>query len=277
MFRLIEKPDSRSSQDNPPSMTFMYKAIGEQNDELMRQMVRMDLPGVVYSADLGQLNRTQVDFQPDGWAQYNVEAKYESPGAGGGGETGVSSLSWSFDTTGATVHLTQAKAHVQGFTSGYPNGVAAPDHKGAIGVTLSGEIEGVDIVIPSLKITATITHEQGVLSFSQARLLAANTGRTNNAPFMGYEAGELLFLGAQGSDGTNTEATVSYQFAASSNEYGTLTFGEINNITKAGHHYAWVEFKTFVSNGVTVTKAIAVQVERVYDSMSFSQILGWQV
>ncbi len=80
-------------------------------------------------------------------------------------------------------------------------GRTAPDFKGAIGIKQSGndtEPEGVDIVTPVLKLTATYRHPKNTIDLAYVNAVAGLSGRTNNAPFYGYAAGELLFLGCVG-------------------------------------------------------------------------------
>ncbi|MDG4904803.1 hypothetical protein P9279_30575, partial [Mesorhizobium sp. WSM4962] len=74
------------------------------------------------------------------------------------------------------------------------------------------------------------------------------TGTVNSTPMLQNAPGEVLFLGARGSDGTDAEASVSYGFAISSNASG-LSFGDITGIVKTGHEVAWIKYKDDTQDG----------------------------
>ena len=145
----------------------------------------------------------------------------------------------------------------------------------AIGVKEDGDVEGIDIVFPVLKLDYTFRHAAGVVSEDFARLLASATARTNLNAFRGFAAGELLFVGGSGSDGTQNEAEVTYTFIAQPNETN-YTIGLIANIVKQGHHVAWVEFQDEkAAAGQAVKTPVRVHIERVYDAIDFASVFGW--
>src|SRR5690606_35196323 len=146
--------------------------------------------------------------------------------------------------------------------------------KGAIGVKGDGDVEGIDVVVPALRLTYTYRHPEGVVNELLAKQIASATGRTNANPFRTFQDEELLFIGGSGSDGTEAEAEVQYQFIASSNE-SNLTIGEISNIAKKGHHALWIEFKDEVEDGYAVRQPKGVHIERVYDPVDFHAAFGW--
>lgn len=263
IFSFNETPASRQSTYSPPSLTLIYKAVGEVDDGQVGSYAIAATPSVVYTA-AGTLYRQNIQLDPEGYAQYLVTIPY------GPKQKANGSYSFTFDTTGATVTVKAAKEHI----ASYPAGDPADPHKGAIGVTANGDVEGTEIVIPALKFTVNFRHPQGVITLAQARHLARQTGKTNTDEFLGFAAGELLFLGASGGDGTETEAEVAYQFAASEN-VSDLSFGEISGVTKKGHHYAWIEFKDAASDGQASTQPRRVHVERVYGEVAFATALGW--
>lgn len=184
----------------------------------------------------------------------------------------VALMRWGFDTTGGTIRLTASKN-----TTRYPaTGRTAPDFKGAIGVKNTGrdaEPEGVDIVIPGLKLTATYKWAAGTKDIAYVKAVAGLTGRTNNATFYTFAAGELLFLGMTGEltpVGTNE---FQYHFLASANATG-LTIGDITGIIKKGHDYLWVVFEADQDTSAKklVQRPLAAYVERVYDPASFATL-----
>ena len=95
------------------------------------------------------------------------------------------------------------------------------------------------------------------------------TGRVNNAGFKGFAAGEVLFLGASGSQRGEEDWEITYRFAASPNVAG-LTIGDITGINKKGWEYIWVRYADAEDEKVLVKQPIAVYVEKVYDEGNFA-------
>ncbi len=183
-----------------------------------------------------------------------------------------STLRWSFDTTGGTIKLTTSK-----LTNAYaPSGRVAPNFGGAIGVKSTGqdaEPEGVDIVLPGLKLTARYKWPKNTIDLAYIKGLSAMTGRTNNAIWKTFARGELLFLGATGEVTPDVPNEISYDFLASSNATG-LTIGTITGIAKKGHEYLWVAFEAEQDTSAKklVQKPVAAYVERVYEEADFSTL-----
>jgi hypothetical protein len=266
-FSLNEIPNSRSSEKEPPSITFRYKAVGEQSDSAVRFFAASMTP-VNVAFQGGLLKRQNIRVDPDGWNQYHVEITYGQKSK----DTGQ--FSFNFDTTGATIKIKAAKEHIKTYNADGSDG--GDPHKSVIGVKADGDVEGADIIIPALKLTYQYKHGEGVVTEGYAKQLAAATGFTNKNHWRVYDAGELLFAGATGSDGTDTEAEVSYTMIASQNR-DDLTVGDIAAIVKAGHHYAWVEMQDEVSDdGAPSVQPRRVHIERVYDAIDFRTALGWE-
>lgn len=185
----------------------------------------------------------------------------------GSGEPPESLLRFSFDTTGGTV-----RARTSRDTDSYPIASrTAPDYKHSVEVS-GGTPQGVDIVIPAMKLTATYKWPKGVIRLNDAISLARLTGRTNASQWYGFDAGELLFLGATGSIDLVTPTEIQYQFAASEN--ATLSIGTwIQNISKKGHQHLWVAFEDVedTSASKTVQRPLAAYVETMYLEAEFSQ------
>lgn len=265
VFSFEETPDSRAETFAQPSYTLRYVANGEPNNDTVANYALANTPQyVIRQGNL--LVRKDLQIDPDGWGIYRITVPY---GKRDRIDVPKGSFTFNFDTTGATVTLKAAKEHVASF----------PDngdwHKGAIGVGKDGEVEGVEVVIPALQINYSFKHPAGVVDEAFARYMSVITGHTNAAPWRGFAAGELLFLGASGSDGTDAEADVNYSFVASGNSTD-LSVGDITSIVKQGHHYAWVEFEDDVASGEAVRPPKRVHIERVYDAINFYTALGWQ-
>ena len=142
----------------------------------------------------------------------------------------------SFSTTGGTVKITASLAQTK-----YP-AATAPDQGKSINVTPEGEVQGADVVEPRLKYTISYTIAKATVTSAYVKTLAGLTSKTNDATFFGFAAGEVLFLGADGTDGINADPTINYHFAVSENVTG-LELGTITGVAKQGHQFLWVRFE----------------------------------
>jgi hypothetical protein len=260
-----EMPDSRATSHNPPSHERKYRVSGTLDESLAISYAVSASPAVYYGY-AGALYRQDVKVDPDGWNRWIATVPY------GPLTQEYGSFHFGFDTTGGTARLKASKAHYGTYFADASTSATSP-YKGSIGVTPTGEVEGVDIVIPALRLSYTIKQPLGLVTESYAKRLAKITGYINAFTFRGFAPGELLFMGARGEDGSNTEASVSYDFLASAD--AVLTIGGINNIVKYGHAYLWVAFKPSVESNQHVQVPRSVHVERVYDVVDFAAMLGW--
>ncbi len=261
IFSFDETPDSREFSLADKKYSLRFKAVGNVDDFFVQAYALSATPLVVVTI-VGILRRADIKVSPDGDAQYLVTVDYTA------NKTDNGSYTFDFDTTGATVKIKAAKEHVETYpTSGNP-------YKGAINVDQDGKVQGSDIVIPMLKLSVKFSHPQGVVDVPFARMLSRATGHTNSDGFLSHDPGELLYLGSSGSDGSEAAADVTYHFASSEN-VDDLSFGEITDIVKQGHHLAWVEFKDEVDSGNPVQQPKAVHIERVYDAIGFADTFGW--
>ena len=174
-------------------------------------------------------------------------------------ETGESTFS--FDTGGGTQHIKQALATVGSYA---PSGQVPPDFRGAIGVTRSS-VEGVDIQVPVYQFAETHYLPVEIVTPQYKALLFALTGSVCSAPFKGFQAGEVLFLGASGSLRGQADWEIGYKFAASPN-VSNLTVGDITGIVKRGWDFLWVLYEEAEDESAKalVKRPRAVYVEQVY-------------
>lgn len=172
-----------------------------------------------------------------------------------------------FDSTGGTVRVTTSKA-----TTSYPaTGRTAPDFKGGIEVS-GGEAQGIDITIPALKVVFNYKWPVGSISLTQVRNLAGFTGKVNNASWYGFDAGELLFLGASGEIDPTLPTDIQYTFVASENATGLSIGSAITGIAKQGHQHLWVAFEeqADASAGKSIPRPLAAYVETLYGVADFA-------
>jgi hypothetical protein len=175
---------------------------------------------------------------------------------------------FAFDTGGGTQHITQSLS-----TVGRYGPAASTALGGAIGYD-GQNVAGVDITVPVYQFRETHYLAPATVTQAYKLTLMGLTGAVNNAAFRGFQAGEVLFLGASGTRrGTDPDDSweITYSFAASSNRTG-LAVGSITGIAKAGWDYLWVQYGDDVDSAVRalVKKPVAVYVEQVYPTASFA-------
>ena len=258
-----EKPTSRGGSITGLSAVLQYTCAG-LSDDLSVRAAALNLTPVAHATPNGILYRQGIDVDFVSADIANVSANY------GAINQTVGSYDISFDTSGGTVHITTSKETV---TSKKVGGGAADDQKQSIGVN-GDNVDGTDIIIPALKIQIEFRHPQGQINIDQIKNLARSTGVVNSASFLGFAAGEVLFLGCSGRAGSQSETSVSYSFACSENATG-LTFGDVPAIDKRGHDYLWIAFKEKVDAATPTRVPEAAYVERVYRYADLRSIVGF--
>jgi len=263
-FKFFERPSSPTITSQSYQST--WGASGTTDGNYVRNYAIGATPALVAGLN-GTLYRQDIEVSSAGWQLWDVTIPYGPLPSQDGASAAGSSLKWSFDTTGGTVRARVSKEAVASFPGG------GPDFGGLIDVK-DKVAQGVDVVIPSLTLNVEVDHPAGILTLAQAKALMRLTGKTNSTPFMTFSAGEVLCLGASGSDGTNVAATVSYQFACSENVTG-LTIGAISSIAKKGWEVIWLLTKEEDATTHIATTPEYVYVERVYDEADFPAVLGF--
>jgi len=267
MISFEERPVSRSGSVSEPQQDREYVCTGT-NDTAAVVLLALQLTPPALATAQGIIYRQDVKYTSQGHNLFYVTVPYAKRQAK---NQEVGSWTWDFDTSGGTVNV---KASKQTLGSYVPVGGVAVNHNGAIGKQIDGTIDGVDIIIPTLKLNASYKHAMGVVSLPFASAMADITGCVNSTSIFGRAPGEVLFLGARGADGTDTEASVGYSFALEKN-LQNLIIGGITVAEKQGHDYAWVEFQNFVDADQGATKPKQINVERVYRRVDLKQLLGF--
>lgn len=261
----------RSSADGTTEITYIYNVYG--SDDLTTLVGYVDSVAPTYITDpvfpTVTLWREEIDWDQLGNETWEVHVKYVSPEAYDNRQKPASGdYTFSFSTTGGTARLTTAKAEV----NKYP--AAAPASKNALGAAGQSDV-GVDVVVPALKFTVSYTHPQATITNAMVKTWEELTGTVNDDTFWTRAAGEVLYLGAEGKEGTKADPLVSHNFLRMPNVSG-LTLGDVVGIAKKGHEYLWVRFEEDAAgagaNKVLRKKPLHVYVMRIYDEADFSSI-----
>lgn len=164
-----------------------------------------------------------------------------------------------------------------------------------IEVVDGGEIRGLDIQVPALELRIwriwPRTSWKGATGIANVKALTGWNGSTNNAPWWGFERGELLFLGIGEPEhkvvGSGLKITkVTYRFECQANraniDLGVMANGfGVNVPLKRGHEYLWTYARRQrkvappAAGGADemVTRPWRVYVAQVYPELDFS-LLG---
>lgn len=225
---------------------------------------------VAYTAptDLGPMRRMSIEVTPLGNNIWDCVVQYE----------GAEEPEYTFETGGATTHITQSLATVAKYPLGDPFAepepiLDPPNFRGAIGVN-GDSIDGTDITIPQFNFTEVHKVPAAAVTGAYKLALFHATGKTNNATFKGFAAGEVLFLGASGSKSGRGHWTVTFKFAASPNVTNLAVGETITVASKKGWEYLWVRFRDEedAAAQTLVKRPTAAYVERVYESADFSTL-----
>jgi hypothetical protein len=231
------------------------------------------------------LYRSDVRYRPlrgksGGCDLWDFVCDYEDPQAlDDKRQLDTGSYRFRVSTSGGNMRITSSLAQVKAYTSqGSANpgnyfSVLAPDYQGALGVSRDGDVEGVDIVVPALRFTITYRQPLATITDAYVRTVEALTGTVNASTFYGRAAGEVLFLGADGEQGVDSDPTWSYDFSRMPN-LTAQQIGDITGIAKKGHEYLWVLFEETTDAGAKaiVRRPKAVYIERLYQLAAFSSL-----
>jgi len=260
---IVERSNSRAATAGrrDPTAELYYYVEGTEDETEVHATVQAAVPA--YYLGLPFQN---YQIRTEGGGIWEVKVNYA--------QRGLPAIT--FDTTGSKEKITQAKEHLRSYARADPNLVGppppAPDFKGAIGVTDDG-VDGVEITLPRLGFTFTRYLPASEITGDYVRTLRGLTGCVNDAQFFGFDAGEVLFLGATGSQRGLEDVEINYRFEASLNRED-LMVGDIGPITKGGWEYLWIRYESYEDKAAKrlVRRPASVHVERVYDAADFSQL-----
>jgi hypothetical protein len=271
---IVEKFDSGGATVGPdsPSVDLLFAVLGTESDLDVRALVEATIPAI-FRGMIFQNYR--IDHKGGGvwdvsvrYGREDTQADDAPPGNDPPQPNAPLGPSYTFETSGGTQHITQSLQTVA--KHGKP-GKIPPDHKGAIGFN-NDSVEGTDITVPVFRFSETYSIPVALVTHGYKITLFQLTGRVNNAPFRGFAAGEVLFLGASGSRRGLEKWELTYQFAASPNAVN-LQVGDIQNINKKGWEYLWVRYGDVEDQKVLVKQPESVYIERVYEPGNFA-LLG---
>jgi hypothetical protein len=236
-----------------PSTELAYLVIGTEDDSEVMSLVEATAPPFYNS-----LTFKDYTIKHMGGGVWDCKAHYNK-----------SQPTYTFDTTGSTEKTVQSIQTRGSF--GRPIPAAPPsDFKGAIGVNWD-TVEGTEIYSRAFKWTETYYLSTTDVSGLYQDTIYALTSTYNQDVFRNFAPGQVLFIGARGSQRGLDDWEISFNFSALPNVTG-LTIGDITGISKMGWDYLWIRYMEKVDGNRLVKVADAVYVEQVYYPGDFSQL-----
>lgn len=202
-----------------------------------------------YSTPQGTLFWNSIQIHENWYAQsYDISVTY------GPHDHQSGAYQVSVDQTGGTVHVTAGTR-----IAGYGPIANAVNNGGLIGVE-GDDVKGVDIPVEQTKINVMFRHPGGVLNRTYIRNIGKLVGFPNSGAFLGYEAGEVVYIGGVLTE-TETEASASYSFAVSYNRTN-FSVGGINILSKKGWDVISPIYEDNEDNGRGVKKLLYIEIIR---------------
>lgn len=294
----IEDNTSRSAtiyrlgRRDPSTRSRVWNVAGSIDEDVIHADINAKISSLYAywtypGAPLVKLRAESYSLEHQGDDLWKVTVAYEKIGADDPAQTGPLKRVRSFDTTGGTQTITQARGGEVGERVYDSTGFLianVPTMKGAVNVDDRG-VNGVDIVVPQFTWTESYDVPSKFVTDAYVRSVHLLTGSVNAAPFRGFAKGEVLFMGMTGSQEWDAQRgdgpwSLTYKFVASPNrgpDLGGLPAEAIGNITtynKYGHDFLWVRYASVDdnTNNLVLRQPLAVYVNKVYPDGDFSKI-----
>jgi len=269
---VFETPESRqrrgSADANTNTAKLDYGCYGTTDDQEAGDAILAEAP-----ATFRGLEQKDLDLNSLGGDIWHGSLTYVNPDDDQEREPpDLGEWKISFSAGDQTQLMKFAKA---GKTTSYPE--SAADLNGAIGIDNSDgniTVNGVETpVAGGTELTIHYRLAKATIDEDYVDTLDSLRGRRNDATFYGFAAGRLLFLGADGENGSRGDPVVDFRFLLDIDLTG-LQYGDIAGVAKPAHallDIVW-EHDYDSGDGVTRPKPVAVYVHEVHDDADFEDL-----
>ncbi|GIW81498.1 MAG: hypothetical protein KatS3mg105_3305 [Gemmatales bacterium] len=300
ILELFNSGEIEVSADSP-SANLRYVVLGTEDTDEVRALVDGTLP----ASFLGLFFNSYKALYHGGGV-WEVTAKYSNKKPEGaddqkGGDQNpensqAKSESFSFDTTGGSVKITQSLSHTHFYFDGIKTVEGTPgneniDFQGAIGVDDDGNVAGVEVQVPKFSFTLKRVIPDPI-NPDYVNALYRKTGKVNTDPILlnvnglllQFNPGELKYDGAQGEKRNEEDWEITLKFSFSENS--PLQVGQIDMYTvfdsqgrvaeKKGWHYAWVAYEDDVNQSPKklIRKPIQLNIEQVFEETTLAELFA---
>ena len=171
------------------------------------------------------------------------------------------------DQAVGNVHVTAGRR-----ISGHNGTGDCPDNKGVMHDGM--EITGTEIPVAEDRLTIAYRHPQAYLNAAYIRAVGSLRGFPNNDYFLGYEPGEVRYMGGNFVQ-TECEASASYAFDISRNALN-LVVGEVTIPAKTGFDVISPTWEAEVdANDNAVREILGIEVIRFREWKNYKPVFGW--
>ena len=260
------------------SIEFTYVVLGTDSETVAANAALAVAP-LAYLANGETLVRQEANASPTGPNSWEVSVSFGPEDDEKSQQPPEAGLwHFSFDTTGGTHRITQSIETLWRGERSQSN--PAPDLRGAVNYD-GGKVQGVDIPVPKLEFSITAYYAPQAVTTAFVANIARNTSKANSAAWLGFAAGELLFLGGNGQGEIPTAAgqrvkpiPITFKFAASENREN-IQVGDILVPKKDGWDYLWVRYEKIEDAGVVYPIPVHAYVEKIHERVPFAQLFGF--
>lgn len=253
--RTVEGSETWNGKGEVTSAEIKYLVIHPATKRAAMQACFTDAPDHIEAENADSLSKSGVRFDGiSGDGCYEISVLYEEESDNAGGEYSSGSdvdkvVASSFDCGGGTRHITHGTEQV--IIDGELDPGGAIGWNGKYGS--ESQIAGVDIPAAQIRESYTRRISKTKLTTAFRRKVASMVGSVNNAPYKGWNPGEVLFLGCTYSSSNEnkkqTTVDVVYNFAIRTNEESFTCNGKTYSCQKKGHEYVWMISDTVVKEG----------------------------
>ena len=247
--------------------TLPYLHGGDCFDWLSSQVMALIVGGyATYGTDMGTLFWNSIQLHENVYAQhYDISVTYSPVNR----QTGTYQIT--VDQAAGNVHVT-AGERIAGFGP-------AENEVNNGGVFFNGEeVTGCEVPVAEDRFTVMYRHPQAFLNAAYIRSVGTLRGYPNADVFLGYQPGELRYMGGNFSQ-TDCEATASYSFEYSPNVMN-LVVGGITITSKSGFDVISPVYQPAAetnSDGKThaAKKLKYIEIIRPRPHKVYSSVFGW--
>ena len=256
------------------SAQIIYVVVAAQNEDEALQQVLETAEKKINNIPLQSI---EID-RKDNENTFHVSANYEMSSSGGSGDrnngyTEEDDQTVSFDCSGGTKHVTRAYQQKRVYGGNFDDANCGIGWNGKTGS--DSNFAGVDIPTADMRLTYTkVLSRSKAFSTDYQRNVASVVGNINNAPFKGWQTGEVMFLGCSYStpEKSRDKITVTFNFRIQQNEKNASISG-IPIGKKYGFDYIWVRSGTVVnSSSLPENKIESIYLSRVCEFADFRKL-----
>lgn len=260
----------RSSYRNKGSSVEFEYHIQDESDDLTVYATIEASAAPTYNG----LILTSIDIDPEESANNDlwlVRLTYGDPDSSKNEERpDTGDMEWAFSIVGRQEHIELGLQNNIPYTA--PGGPAAPAVLNIIGLTKDGngvQVAGTDIGVGNGRFSETHYLAGSLVDINYYRTLEKLAYTTNQAPFRGFDIGEVLFTGCNGTRRGRGDWAVTFDFETSANKQNFMV-GQIQVNWKPGWEYIWIMYEDAVSNDQLIRRPLHAFVLPVYAQGDYS-------